>query len=307
MGPAINAHIHAHNARTQGGAFADFLQLSLAAFGLIGLLVKRAKETPPRPWKIWGMDVGKQCIGSLYAHFVNMLLAMGLSTLAGGGLDECAWYFINYLTDSSLGIILCLVFMKLLECWAGMQPSGSWARVYISQSGNYGKPPQCKIWCAAQKSRAGRAGEGATSPVLIDDSLLFTHAPQQPTNRYWQTLIWIGVVTVSKLGLFFFLLACSDRFGSWGHILFSPLYVLPSRVLFSFKTCALHSFASALRVISPLSFINAARSTHKSSCSSSWCWLQAASMSCSFGCLTTSSRAAARPTRRPPRSRRARR
>ena len=28
---------------------------------------------------------------SLYAHFVNMLLAMGLSTLAGGGLDECAW------------------------------------------------------------------------------------------------------------------------------------------------------------------------------------------------------------------------
>lgn len=67
------------------------MQLSLAAFGLGGLLVKRAKETPRRPWKIWGMDVGKQCIGSLYAHFVNMLLAMGLSTLAGGGLDECAW------------------------------------------------------------------------------------------------------------------------------------------------------------------------------------------------------------------------
>lgn len=46
------------------------------------------------------------------------------------------------------GIILCLVFMKLLEFWAGMQPVGSWARVYISQTGNYGKPPQCKIWCA---------------------------------------------------------------------------------------------------------------------------------------------------------------
>lgn len=44
-------------------------------------------------------------------------------------------------------------------------------------------------------------------------------------GRYWQTLVWIGVVTVSKLGLFFFLLACADRFGSWGHVLFSPLYV----------------------------------------------------------------------------------
>lgn len=137
--------MHTYNPFLQGGAFADFVQLSLAAFGLGGLLVKRAKETPRRPWKIWGMDVGKQCLGrcvrvcvawlgfgsqvvwgcrsvdrsvltpsfhqihtytdtqrSLYAHFVNMLLAMGLSTLAGGGLDECAWYAVNYLTDSSL-------------------------------------------------------------------------------------------------------------------------------------------------------------------------------------------------------------
>lgn len=114
------------------------MQLSLAAFGLAGLLVKRAKETPCRPWRIWSMDVGKQALGryavpcgvvsieqavvlcragsadlikffpfffsthSLYAHFVNMLLAMGLSTLAGGGLDECAWYAVNYLTDSTL-------------------------------------------------------------------------------------------------------------------------------------------------------------------------------------------------------------
>lgn len=45
------------------------------------------------------------------------------------------------------------------------------------------------------------------------------------THRYWQTLIWIGVVTVAKFGLFFFLLAASDRFGAWGHFLFSPLCV----------------------------------------------------------------------------------
>ena len=39
------------------------MQLSLAAFGLAGLLVKRAKETPCRPWRIWSMDVGKQALG----------------------------------------------------------------------------------------------------------------------------------------------------------------------------------------------------------------------------------------------------
>lgn len=80
------------------GAFADFVQLSLAVvgigacgFGLIqclfipslnqlfsrfyndvnittiillgGLLVKRFQETPMRPWNIWSMDVSKQCLG----------------------------------------------------------------------------------------------------------------------------------------------------------------------------------------------------------------------------------------------------
>jgi len=50
-----------------GGAFADLVQLSLAAFGLGGLLIKRTKESPRRPWKIWSMDVGKQCIGRCVA------------------------------------------------------------------------------------------------------------------------------------------------------------------------------------------------------------------------------------------------
>lgn len=64
----------------------------------------------------------------------------------------------------------------------------------------------------------------------LADTLTMPSAPHTTTlhhtrHRYWQTLVWIGVVTVSKLGLFFFLLACADRFGSWGHVLFSPLYV----------------------------------------------------------------------------------
>jgi hypothetical protein len=49
-------------------------------------------------------------------------------------------------THTTSGIILCLVIVKLLECWANWQPAGSWPRLYISQSGNYGSPPNCKIW-----------------------------------------------------------------------------------------------------------------------------------------------------------------
>lgn len=59
--------------------------------------------------------------------------------------------------------------------------------------------------------------------------------PKTQIHRYWQTLIWIGVVTVAKFGLFFFLLAASDRFGAWGHFLFSPLCVFRADDFFSRK------------------------------------------------------------------------
>ncbi len=77
-----------------GGAFGDFVQLSLAVVGIGGLIIKRFQEPHPRPWRIWSMDVGKQMLGSLYAHLLNMLLAMGLTSIAGGG-DQCSWYFIQ--------------------------------------------------------------------------------------------------------------------------------------------------------------------------------------------------------------------
>lgn len=38
------------------------------------LIVKRFQETPPRPWLIWTMDVSKQGLGALHAHFLNMLI-----------------------------------------------------------------------------------------------------------------------------------------------------------------------------------------------------------------------------------------
>jgi hypothetical protein len=75
--------------RLLSGFFADCLQLSLAAigigacglfccpgFGVVcdsvtdagaapagGLIVKRCYEEPPRPWRIWILDVSKQGLG----------------------------------------------------------------------------------------------------------------------------------------------------------------------------------------------------------------------------------------------------
>jgi len=179
--------------KMMGGKFGDLVQLSLAVVGIGGLVIKRFQETNPRPWRIWGLDVGKQCLGSLYAHVLNMLLAIGLTSIVGGG-DECAWYFVNYFIDSSLGVLLCLILIKAAEWWAARKEAGSWQRLYIADMGNYGSPPQCRIW-------------------------------------YWQTLIWLGIVTFSKFGLFFFMIAFRDQFGAWGRFLFKPLQEHPNAEL----------------------------------------------------------------------------
>ena len=179
--------------KMMGGKFGDLVQLSLAVVGIGGLVIKRFQEAHPRPWKIWGLDVGKQCLGSLYAHVLNMLLAIGLTSIAGGG-DQCAWYFVNYFIDSSLGVLLCLILIKAAEWWAARKEAGSWQRNYIADMGNYGSPPQCRIW-------------------------------------YWQTLIWLGIVTISKFGLFFFMIALRDQFGRWGSFLFKPLQDHPNAEL----------------------------------------------------------------------------
>lgn len=96
--------------------------------------------------------------------------------------------------DSTLGVILCLLLIKGLEWWAARKEAHSWQRLYIAQTGNYGTPAQCRIW-------------------------------------YWQTLIWCGVVTASKVGLFFFMIIFRNKFGSWGRFLFKPLQNHPNAEL----------------------------------------------------------------------------
>jgi len=44
---------------------------------------------------------------------MNILLAIFLSI--GNKTDECVWYFVNILIDSTLGLFLCFIFMFIVE------------------------------------------------------------------------------------------------------------------------------------------------------------------------------------------------
>lgn len=97
--------------------------MGLAAIG--ALLVKRNYEHPQRTWNVWFYDIGKQVLGSLGIHFMNLFISilqdhhpriLGLDPESGNsGDDQCDWYFLNLLMDTTVGIPILWVFLNGLE------------------------------------------------------------------------------------------------------------------------------------------------------------------------------------------------
>mmetsp|Transcript_12074 Transcript_12074/g.15078 ORF Transcript_12074/g.15078 Transcript_12074/m.15078 type:complete len:314 (-) Transcript_12074:251-1192(-) len=113
--------------------FTAFVQVLLAAFALLSLYYKRQQERPRRKFWTWFLDISKQGIGAVYAHCLNMVIAAIIARNVRGDFvleDECAWYAINYLIDTTLGLLLSIVFLGLLDWianerdWVALKHSG---------------------------------------------------------------------------------------------------------------------------------------------------------------------------------------
>mmetsp|Transcript_4684 Transcript_4684/g.7809 ORF Transcript_4684/g.7809 Transcript_4684/m.7809 type:complete len:286 (-) Transcript_4684:80-937(-) len=120
-------------------AFTSFVQMMLAAFALASLWIKRLQEKPQRKFLTWFLDVSKQAFGACYAHILNMIISAVIAGNAGGSTlaDECAWYAINYVIDTTLGLVITIVFLDWLEKlanrfnWSSLKNSG----VYVGKEG----------------------------------------------------------------------------------------------------------------------------------------------------------------------------
>jgi hypothetical protein len=102
MNTSINwTHLHCSK-----DALTDFygwvLQGILAGMAFTCLIAKRFFEPPylRRTWEVWWYDTSKQGIGALLIHFVNIYLA----PIFQG--DPCTWYIINFLLDSTVGLLI---------------------------------------------------------------------------------------------------------------------------------------------------------------------------------------------------------
>ncbi|XP_059480285.1 store-operated calcium entry regulator STIMATE-like [Neocloeon triangulifer] len=114
------------------------VQALLAALAFTCLILKRFCEPSQtrRPWLIWFYDTSKQGAGALVVHMANVYLA---SRFIG---DACTWYIISFLLDSSLGLCLIYVGIKLSQFLARFK---QWELINF---GEYGKPPSSKAWLA---------------------------------------------------------------------------------------------------------------------------------------------------------------
>jgi hypothetical protein len=88
------------------------VQLVLGALSFSVLIIKRYKEHPKRPWRIWAMDTSKQGVSQMIAHFINVGISLLLSSHLNN--DACIWYFTTNILDNTLGVLICCGVLRLV-------------------------------------------------------------------------------------------------------------------------------------------------------------------------------------------------
>ncbi|PHH84539.1 hypothetical protein CDD83_1787 [Cordyceps sp. RAO-2017] len=145
------------------GSFALLVQAALGALALLSLVYKRWRERPQRPVKIWFFDVSKQVFGSVLVHIANIFMSMLTSGRFSIGLEPavtqrllargeddvyvpnpCSFYLLNLAIDTTLGIPILILLLRILTGLAAMTTFG---KPFESiQSGHYGNPPNAWWW-----------------------------------------------------------------------------------------------------------------------------------------------------------------
>ncbi|RDA87311.1 hypothetical protein CP532_2655 [Ophiocordyceps camponoti-leonardi (nom. inval.)] len=151
------------------GSFALLVQAALGALALLSLVYKRWRERPQRPVKIWFFDVSKQVFGSVLVHVANIFMSMLTSgrfniirpepavaatqrlMMRSVAQDSesyapnpCSFYLLNLAIDTTVGIPILIILLRILTGLATMTPLGKPAESILS--GNYGSPPNPWWW-----------------------------------------------------------------------------------------------------------------------------------------------------------------
>ena len=131
--------------------FTVAVQLTLAIAAIASLWIKRLREHPQRTLITWFYDVSKQGFGACYAHVMNMFIAAVISeNIRGENVleDQCAWYGLSYLIDTTIGLLLAILGIQAVERmankyqWKPLMHSG----VYVGETALYHWSIQVLSW-----------------------------------------------------------------------------------------------------------------------------------------------------------------
>lgn len=96
------------------GPFALFVQAVMGVVVVGSLVLKRQREKPKRPWKIWTLDISKQMLGQLFVHTLNVVLSSLGSIASEGENNPCSLYFLNIAVDTTVGVLFIYYSMRYL-------------------------------------------------------------------------------------------------------------------------------------------------------------------------------------------------
>ncbi|KAJ3216158.1 hypothetical protein HDU67_009885 [Dinochytrium kinnereticum] len=120
--------------------FAVVVQSLLATVALSSLIYKRHREHPRRPVVIWLFDTSKQALAASMVHFANVSLAYLSGSNSHESRNPCVWYFLNILLDTTIGVGILWVFLRILHGLADC------LKMKDMKSGHYGTPPRLTAW-----------------------------------------------------------------------------------------------------------------------------------------------------------------
>ena len=130
-----------------GGVFEVLVQALLIVSAVGSLIVKRRFERPRRVRIVWLCDVAKQCVGGSFVHVANLALSSYTASAAGrGGLggDPCAFYFVNFFADCTLGVFVVAAVHGATRKLVRKLARG--ARTDLDVIGHYGAPPRRRVF-----------------------------------------------------------------------------------------------------------------------------------------------------------------
>ncbi|KAJ7213718.1 vacuolar membrane protein-domain-containing protein [Mycena haematopus] len=121
------------------GPIALTVQALMGVLVILSLVYKRHREKPMRPWRIWLFDVSKQVFGQMFVHVFNVLISSLVSHHSAN--NACVSYFLNILIDTTLGVGLIYVVLRVLTFIVSER-----FQLKGFESGVYGNPPSVKYW-----------------------------------------------------------------------------------------------------------------------------------------------------------------